>query len=324
MSDITLVRSIFGSHLYGTSTPTSDRDYKEVFVPDLETILLNGPNINQNMSTKIDSGAKNTADDVDTERFSLGTFIKHLCDGEMIAVDLMHSSIIHWEAHHPMWRSLWEQRASFYTKDMRAYVGYIRKQVSKYGVKGFRVAALESVIEVLDNTTINPQNRMSTIWDLLPVDDQYLIKKKGEGPNYEKVDFYEVLGSSFMSTSRIGEVYKSLRARHSNYGHRAQAAKENQGIDWKAVSHAFRACYQLIAIYEDGGFKYPLPDTKQILEVKMGLLDYKAQVEPELEILYDKVQILAEKSSYPQEVDPEFRRKVQLDIYKQVLKGQFH
>lgn len=35
-----VVRVEFGSHLYGTNTPASDHDYKSVFIPSAEDILL--------------------------------------------------------------------------------------------------------------------------------------------------------------------------------------------------------------------------------------------------------------------------------------------
>ncbi|WDR21760.1 hypothetical protein CPTAKMNP4_095 [Salmonella phage vB_SenM-AKM_NP4] len=48
----TVVKSYFGSHLYGTSTPESDVDFKEIFVPNARDILLgramNHTNFNTN------------------------------------------------------------------------------------------------------------------------------------------------------------------------------------------------------------------------------------------------------------------------------------
>lgn len=36
----TVMKSYFGSHLYGTSTPESDVDFKEIFVPPARDILI--------------------------------------------------------------------------------------------------------------------------------------------------------------------------------------------------------------------------------------------------------------------------------------------
>ena len=47
-----IVKTIFGSHLYGTSTPESDNDFKGVFLPSKEQILLNEIPKSINESTK--------------------------------------------------------------------------------------------------------------------------------------------------------------------------------------------------------------------------------------------------------------------------------
>ena len=62
-----LVDMVFGSHLYGTNAETSDRDYKGVFMPTHEQILLQRGPHSINESTKKDN-EKNTADDTDRER----------------------------------------------------------------------------------------------------------------------------------------------------------------------------------------------------------------------------------------------------------------
>ena len=82
----------------------------------------------------------------------------------------------------------------------------------------------------------------------------------------------------------------------------------------EAVSHAFRACYQAKAIYLNGGFTYPLPETAEILKVKTGQYDYKGYVEPKLEEIFKEVMSLAETSTYPEKVDEEFKKSVIFDI----------
>ena len=62
----TLIRIQHGSHLYGTSTPESDRDYKSVFLPAGRDIIL------QRVPKVIDRGTgskhlKNTKDDIDDQ-----------------------------------------------------------------------------------------------------------------------------------------------------------------------------------------------------------------------------------------------------------------
>jgi predicted nucleotidyltransferase len=336
----TLVRSIFGSHLYGLSTPRSDQDFKEVFVPSLEKVLLHGPNINQNISTKQKEHAKNTNEDIDLEKFSLGLFINHLCNGEMIAIDMLHSEPRHWIQSSKQWEDLVKLRPQFYSKSMNSYTSYIRKQVAKYSFKGSRLNILQEIADEInlyinnwqDSLSgaefvkwVNNQNKGPKLLELkhvLPINEHTRFTK-AEGPNHIEIEFYEVFGSKYMLNDYAKNVYGSITKYLNEYGKRAKLAAENAGVDWKAVSHAYRACYQLIHIYEDGGFTYPLKETDEILKVKLGEMDYKNEVEPKLTELYNKALALGKASKYPEQVDPIFRDKIQLDIYNQVYKIQW-
>jgi predicted nucleotidyltransferase len=65
----------FGSTLYGTNTPSSDMDYKAIFLPTAREIILgNGPtHFNRDTNSK---NSKNTSEDVDREYYSLKYFIE--------------------------------------------------------------------------------------------------------------------------------------------------------------------------------------------------------------------------------------------------------
>ena len=54
----TIVKLVFGSRLYGTSTPESDKDFKGVFLPSREEILLGKIPKSLTEKTKKDSTEK--------------------------------------------------------------------------------------------------------------------------------------------------------------------------------------------------------------------------------------------------------------------------
>ena len=91
----------------------------------------------------------------------------------------------------------------------------------------------------------------------------------------------------------------------SKYGNRANLARNNEGIDWKAVSHAFRAGFQLESALINGRMQVVLPDKerKLILSVKKGELDWLSEVKPSLESLMDRVELVAENSTLPSKPD---------------------
>ena len=85
-----IVKMKFGSHLYGTNTDKSDVDYKGVFLPSKTEILLNKVPKCKSFSTGNDSN-KNMPFDIDEEIYSLHYFIKLACDGQTVAMDMIHA-----------------------------------------------------------------------------------------------------------------------------------------------------------------------------------------------------------------------------------------
>ena len=80
----------FGSTLYGMNSPESDIDYKGIFVPNKEDLLLGKKMKSLNFSTGNDK-SKNSKEDIDVEVWSLHYFLELLQKGETSAVDLLFS-----------------------------------------------------------------------------------------------------------------------------------------------------------------------------------------------------------------------------------------
>ena len=66
----TLLKCIFGSHLYGTNTKDSDKDFKGIELPCTEDILLGKIFRTKKLGTGNDN-SKNTKDDLDYDIYSL-------------------------------------------------------------------------------------------------------------------------------------------------------------------------------------------------------------------------------------------------------------
>lgn len=318
----TIVRLLFGSHMYCTANENSDVDYKSVVMPTAEEILMQKGKFSISTSTG-DSHSRNGAEDIDEETFSFMRFIELASKGETVALDMLHapqSAIIESSA---TWKALVENRSIFYTKNMKAYIGYVRKQAAKYGVKGSRLAALEEALSVCKTYFASQKDvrgipKLKDIFYLLPVGEHSeIITTYNESVGEQT--FYEVCGRKFQDSNRVEYVIQNLEKIYDAYGARAKAAKENDGIDWKALHHALRAGYQAKYIYTEGGFSYPLPETEFLIEVKEGKLDYLTEVQPVLDNLVDEVMILAENSTYPDRVDMKFINKMILALHKDIV-----
>lgn len=314
----TVVKMIFGSHLYGTATANSDTDLKGVFMPTREQILLQRVPKSISQSRNKKEGEKNTAADVDFEMYSLNYFLHLALEGETVALDMLHAPKSALQEMSSVWADLVWHREKFYTKNLKSFVGYARRQAAKYGVKGSRLSEAKAVLETLQKLTqINWQDgvlpRVGEFFDRLP---------KGEHISITTTDqdtMYNVCGKSLSSKARIDHYIPMLQNFVDTYGHRAKEAAENKGIDWKAVSHAFRAAFQVRHILKHGGYTYPLPETDIIREVKSGQLDWFTVVQPELELLMDEVETLSRESTLPEKPDRAFWDQWLIQAFEEIV-----
>lgn len=294
-----IVKMKFGSHLYGTATEDSDVDYKGVFLPSKREILLNTIPKCYSQSTG-DGRSKNKPGDIDIEVYSLHYFIKLACDGQTVAMDMLHAPAEMLIEHSVIWDQIVEQRHRFYTKNLNSFISYARRQASKYGIKGSRLNASLQVLEVLKS--VPPDVRLHMIWDRLPRIDH--CHDAGIAPGGLRQ--YQVCGKMFQESTSAGYVIPILEKFYADYGHRAQLAAANKNIDWKAISHALRAVIQTKEIITHNTIKFPLKDAQFLKDVKHGKFDYTTEVAPVLETLMDEVEQLVTESSLPEKVDIEY------------------
>lgn len=295
----TLVKVIFGSHLYGTNTNNSDTDYKGVYLPSPQECVLNKIDNVKLFNTKTTSG-KNTLSDIDEEYYSLQYFMKLAIQGEMIVIDMLHAPENMTLCSSAAWCELKNNRSKFYSKNFVGYLGYIRKQTAIYSNKGNRLKAVDEVLHVL-NSSKNKDLKFNLVCNLLPINEYC---NRLENPKETRWKFYQVCGKQLSENITINEAIKILNTLRSSYGARANQAEKNGGIDWMAVSHAFRAGFQIKEIYTTGNLIYPLKDCEFIRNVKAGNFDYNSDgIGEKLENMLSEIEQLSKNSSYPDNVD---------------------
>lgn len=310
-----IVKSIFGSHLYGTDNENSDRDYKAVYLPSKEDCYLNRIEKSINHTTG-KAYSKNSKDDIDEETFSLQYFFKLVYNGEMIVIDLLHAPVESLIVHTPIWSELRANRHRFYSKNLSGYLGYIRKQTAKYGIKGSRLNAMEELLKLLELfcTGLVNDRRLGFIWDKLPINEYC---KYVDNPKEYRWKSYECCGKQLQENMTFEYAYEIIKRLYDSYGSRALQAQKNEGIDWKAVSHAFRAGLQLKEIYTIGNLIYPLKDATFIKNIKEGNFHYMNDgIGDKLEDLLVDVEELARTSTYPEKIDMEWFDDFIINCYR--------
>jgi hypothetical protein len=134
----TIFRTKFGSHLYGTDTPTSDLDFKSIHLPSANDILLQRVKGSVGDRKGKTEGEKNSPEDIDDESYSLQRYLSLLAEGQTVAIDMLFAPKP--EITSNLWGYICSKKDRLLTKKSAAFVGYCRTQANKYGIKGSRVA----------------------------------------------------------------------------------------------------------------------------------------------------------------------------------------
>lgn len=267
-----LYLSKFGSELYGTAIPgKSDTDIKGVFLPDKKKILLGRGKRHLTFKTGTDNG-KNSAKDVDIELWSLDYWLLELLrKGETGAIDLLFSTtnpacVIFKD---PFMDRIFSEPLRFVdAKRQTNYISYAINQARKYGIKGSRMGIIKNVCEWLDKHTWDEDDRLNRFID-------ELAEKFGDGQYCGIVERNNekslcLCGKIHMGSTRLDEFARRIRLHYDTYGARAKAAMEGNGIDWKALSHAMRAIFQMEELCEAGKITYPLKSAPELMAIKTG------------------------------------------------------
>lgn len=312
-----VVEMIFGSHLYGTNTENSDKDYKGVYLPSKKDILLNQIPKSLSFTTKSGCDNKNTCDDIDIEFYSLHYFIELACQGQTVAIDMLHAPQNCLLKTSGIWNKIVENRSKFYTRNLEAFVGYARTQAAKYGLKGSRLSDAKRVLDFLiefdifSKTIGNMEARLRDIWNDLPTGEHIHFLDPNPKSGLRE---YQICGRKFQETAKVSYVIPGIKKFYDEYGKRAKLAEANFGIDWKAVSHAIRAAYQIKSILMEGKIIFPLKESEFLKKVKNGDLHYIKEVSPILENLMEEIEELSKNSSLPEKVNRDFWNNFLIDV----------
>ncbi|AAQ81399.1 thioredoxin [Aeromonas phage Riv-10] len=313
-----IFEGLHGSHLYGLNTPESDLDMKGIFIPDPKDILLSQVKSSYSITTGNDK-SKNSKDDIDIEMFTLKQFIHECVKGETAALDMLHTPTDKIVSDSAIWQFIQSQRSSFYTTNMTSYMSYVMKQAAKYGVKGSRLAALRQVKDFMDALQIHENPRLRELKIPLPSNEFCFWTVDREKP--ETNSYYTMMGRKYMAGVKIAEFAGAVDKLWNEYGERARKAEANEGIDWKALSHAMRGGLQLLEIYQTGDLKYPLANAEEIKLVKAGELPFK-EVQARLEQIVDDVDAAAKeagRNGMPSAVNVEPWNQFVLDVYSDAM-----
>lgn len=306
-----------GSKLYGTDTPTSDTDYKGVFVPSRLSVTLKKDLpffVNDSNTSK----EKNGVDDIDFTVHSIYEFFNQLVRSETGGVDLLFS----------MWREdtiVFEDKEFtdlmkknyelFLNKHMKSFIGYALGQTKKFGIKGARYDELDRFV-----TWLRAMNEQVVVKNAKLGDYTEDIRKHIEIEQYKyikfmmapgprgnstqkEIEYLTVLGKMFAGAITFEFALERIELLYGQFGNRTKTVAQTLSkTDFKALSHSLRIAREVVELLETGFIKFPLKDADELREIKNGNADVEETIE-KVQVALERVDQLLEVSELPKEPD---------------------
>lgn len=315
-----ILRLEFGSHLYGTSTPESDWDFKAVHLPDPRDILLQRAADSIKSGPEKKNGEKNAPGDVDQESYSVQRFLELMAEGQTVAIDMIFAPDSAILTGSDLWDYIRANKHRILNRNSAAFLGYCRQQSNKYGIKGSRVAAAKAASEFFTEEAAWRQLEPVSTYkeqierELLNNDHTSFVEQP-IGSSGQLGWFFECCGRKVAFTAPVTQAAAIFTRIYENYGARARLAESNEGVDWKALSHAVRVGSEAVELLTTGNVTFPLPNAEHVRDIKQGKLPYKA-VSEEIEQLLVDVEEASKTSILPAKADHKFIAELVTDVYR--------
>ena len=280
-----LVKIKYESCLYGTNGPESDIDWKVIYLPSIEDLLLNKI-LSNHKSAPNQKNEKMGAGEEETEFIPLHIFLDHHLNGVTYAVEVAQG-ILQGHAEFFQHEMLMKQLVTelvdnFTTKNLKGMIGYAISQSRKYGLKTRRFddlnLALQTVNDWCKQQRVNESERIgdhpNLIQELCKIDciGMTVIETKRIHQDKEPVAAIKLSGKYFPLQNTIATVKKSIISSIETYGDRVKSFA-GEGTDWKALSHALRIIDQVYELSETGKIQFPVARATYYRDIKFGKYD---------------------------------------------------
>lgn len=314
-----------GSKLFGTNHSESDSDYRFLYLPNKEDMLLelDVDHIKVGKDTK----EKNTKEDVDFDGWSVQKWFKLLQKGETNSLNMLfsmfnESTII--EEDKTFTNVVRAYYLAFLNSNMKSFMGYALSQTKKFGIKGARYGELDGFVKWLDAYDVDRSAKLSTYFPRLKsvfYDCKYIKFVMAPGPknsgNQEDIEYISVLGKLFEGNIKFDDFKERINLQYSQFGNRTKAVAETVSkTDFKALSHSYLIAKEMLELVQTNFIKYPLKDAEYILRIKRGEIEPE-EVVNQIEEILAQVDIELERSNLPEKSNVGFMNRLVLDLYKE-------
>lgn len=294
----------YGSHLYGTNTPTSDLDKKVVYLPVLQDVLL-GHKL-QVFKSRVDAHGNKVSDTeqmpdngVEIEYVPWQTFCRDFLNGQTYALEcafaFLQSDV---NSKNPTNLFVRELVSKFLTGNVSSMAGFAKKQTFDYVHRGVRLQKARDLQEALQKLIKQHQDTQGILWLNTYVQGRKVMHALAEdldlqmGTSENNGRVMETLllnGREYLETTTVQHLLGVITKLVDSYGHRSQTAADTE-VDRKSLMHAVRVYEQSLELLRIGRIDFPRENAQFLLSVKTDmdlevvkkyLLDLEQMVEDE-------------------------------------------
>ena len=305
--------SQYGSHLYGLNTENSDLDFRGVYIPTLDDIILkkDKDEINTELEITMHVFESYNYDDenfeidsneaqkvkVDVKIFSLQKFIQLCSKADTNALDLLFSA----NSNIPKWyqgttsdfsetsvtiADIYRNRNKLINTDrLESPITYAFKQATKYSLKGDYLNLYDELLGITKDFTDD-----MTVLDLIEFIDinglEYLREKNNDGFWTSQLcpitrDTKEKGGiQTYLNVVGVEhQANLSIRTFEERIKSKIKQYSKRAidakdgGNDWKALSHAIRVLLEIKELLDTGNIQFPLKHSNYLLQIKLGKIE---------------------------------------------------
>lgn len=311
-----------GSHLYGLSTPSSDKDYTGIFLaPWKYHIGLHKlEQVDLGIESKLENG-KNSFKAVDRTFYELKRFAALAAGSNPNIIELLfvdEDNIIYINEYG---RKLLDNRYLFLSQKLiEKFSGFANSQKHKLYVKKENLEKLYSARDFIKNMIDKYKS------------DKILLPEMKKEENFEKNfiqrdikgDVYRIGEYNINSNLTLKNACELIERIIKESSNRQELIKQS-GYDTKYASHLVRLLLEAIEMITTGNLVYPLQERELIMKIKMGEMKFEKVIElvEELEIKLKRFEDTPELITIPKNIDMEAIEKLVIEIYKDfLLKGE--
>jgi predicted nucleotidyltransferase len=273
MNKILLIKT--GSHLYGTSTPSSDEDYVGLFIGDLTNYfgLDNTKEVDMSTVSKLESG-KNASDAIDKKFYELRNFFQLCLDNNPNIIEMLFvndKNIVFTDNYHAL--NLLQHNQLFPHQGLKQkFIGYSKGQLHKMHIKLENYDALKGLHKWLLENTYNPRSNHASVSGEYSSNQLFAELRENKALNgiVKFNDTHATVGDLNINlTEKLTKVFAKIADRLSKVTNREELFTK-YGFDVKFGMHCIRLVLEGKELMETGKLVFPLKDAALLLDIRNG------------------------------------------------------